>query len=120
MQRGSQDSEMILMADEDERECVGFYDEDEKGSISSESTCYGGYDDMKSDFQPEQKPFTLSNQSDIKIWRSFQVSDQNMQDIPNADKILEDLSSKNVESEPIRSNRYCHTPFLPNLFIIIY
>lgn len=109
MQRDSQDSEMILMADEDESDCVGFYDDDdEKRSISSESTCYGGYDDMKSDFQPGQKPFTLSNQSDIKVWRSFQVNDQNMQDIPNADKILKDLSSTNVESEPSNSNCYSH------------
>lgn len=102
MQRDNQDSELILMGDEDESEYVGSYDEDEKRSISSESTCYGGYNDMKSDFQPEPKPFTLSNPSDIEIWRLFQVSDQNTDDIPNADKILNDLSSKNVECEPIR------------------
>lgn len=102
MQRDSQDSEFILMADEDESEFIGSYDEDEKRSISSESTCYGGYDVIKSNFQsPEQKPFTLFNQADTEIWRLFQVSDQNMQDIPNADKILNDLSSKNAESEPI-------------------
>lgn len=101
MQRNSPDSEFILMADEDESNCIGSYnndDGDEKRSISSESTCCG---DMKSDFQPKQKPVTLSDQSDIEIGRLFQVSDQNMQDIPNADKILNDLSSQNVESEPI-------------------
>lgn len=105
MQRDIQDSELMLRADEDESECVGSYDDDDdddaKRSISSESTCYGGYEDIRSDFQPEQKPVTLSNQSDNEIWRSFQVSDQNMKDIPNADKILNDLSSKNAECEPI-------------------
>lgn len=102
MQRNSQDSAFILIADEDESEFLGSYDEDEKRSISSESTCYGGYDVLKTDFQPaEQKPFTLFNQADTELWRLFQVSDQNIQDIPNADKILNDLSSKNAESEPI-------------------
>lgn len=94
------------MADEDESECIRSYDGDEKRSISSENTCYDGYGGIKSDFQPEQKKFTLSHQSDIEIWRLFQVNDQNMQDIPNADKILNDLFSKNVECEPVSCNLY--------------
>lgn len=91
------ESESILMVDDDiEGECD--YnddidnDDDDKASISSESTCSS---EMKKDTLVLQK--NIQEQSaDLEIWRLFQVDDQNMKDIPNSDVILNILTACNL------------------------
>lgn len=91
----SVESESILMADFDERDIISLYGEDDKRSISSESTCCN---EVKTEFHLRQKQFSSQSTADFEIWRLFQNDDQNMKEIPDADKILNELTSQKVEN----------------------
>lgn len=101
----SQEKESILMVDDDDNvsEFVDDDDEeDEDDDISSESTCCG-------DFKKETLKLhsNLQQQSaDFEIWRLFQVDDQNMKDIPNADVILNKLTSTDIDGKQIERSQF--------------
>ncbi|XP_031618662.1 transient receptor potential channel pyrexia [Contarinia nasturtii] len=85
----------ILMVDNDnELDCVDDEDDD-KRSISSESTCCGNIktETLKHLNNAQQQS------CDFEIWRLFQVDDHNMKDIPNSDAILNILASTDLDGE---------------------
>lgn len=90
------EKEAILMVDDDnESDCDDDEDDDDKRSISSESTCCG---------EIKNETFKLQNHiqqqsADFEIWRLFQVDDQNMKDIPNAEAILNMLTSVDFDGK---------------------
>lgn len=92
--RESQENEAILMVDDDnESDCdnAGDDDDDDDGnrSISSESTSCG-------EFKKESimlRKNCEQESADFEIWRLFQVDDQNMKDIPNAEAVLSTLTA---------------------------
>lgn len=90
--RESPEKEAILMVDDDNDnesdDDVDDDDDDEKRSISSESTSCG---EFKKETLRLQKNLAQQS-SDYEIWRLFQVDNQNMKDIPNADAIIEILN----------------------------
>lgn len=94
------EKESILMVDDDDNvsNCIddddvvdADDDDDDKRSISSESTCIGETLKIQSNV-PQQS-------ADFEIWRLFQVDDQNMRDIPNAETILNNLMSADIDGK---------------------
>ncbi|XP_055322540.1 transient receptor potential channel pyrexia isoform X2 [Sitodiplosis mosellana] len=99
----SQEKESILIDDDDNvSECVDDDevddDEDDKRSesITSESTCCG---DFKNETLKLHSNNIQQQSADFEIWRLFQVDDQNMKDIPNAEAILNSLTSADMDGQ---------------------
>lgn len=70
-------------------------EDDDERSISSESTCCG-------EIKMETLKLHNNNRqqsSDFEIWRLFQVDDQNMNDIPNAEAIMNILTSADLDGK---------------------
>lgn len=97
--RESLEKEAILMVDDDDDNVMMLSDcDDDNRSISSESTSCG-------EFKKESlilRKTCVQESADLEIWRLFQVDDQNMKDIPNAEAALStltacDLSGKNID-----------------------
>lgn len=96
--------ESILMVDDDDNlsECVDDDDDedDDKRSISSESTCCG---EFKNETLKLNHSHMQQQSTDFEIWRLFQVDDQNMRDIPNAEAILDSLTTADMNGKMINS-----------------
>lgn len=70
-------------------------EDDDKRSISSESTCFG---EIKKETLALHKQMHQQS-ADFEIWRLFQVDDQNMREIPNAETILNALTAADSDGE---------------------
>lgn len=96
----SQDENDSILIDDDDNvsESVDDDDDDKRSeSISSESTCCG---DFKDETLKLHSNNNIQEQSaDFEIWRLFQVDDQNMKDIPNAEAILNALTSTEMDGK---------------------
>lgn len=94
--RESQEKEAILMVDDDnESDCEDEEDDDDNNrSISSESTSCG-------EFKKESLMLRKNGEqesADLEIWRLFQVDDQNLKEIPNAEAVLSTLTACEMNS----------------------
>lgn len=103
--RESQEKEAILMVEDDDNvmmlsDCDDGEDDDNR-SISSESTSCG-------EFKRESvmlRKNCVQESADFEIWRLFQVDDQNMKEIPNAEAILSTLTACDLNGKKKESNR---------------
>lgn len=88
-----QENEKMLTIDSDDRDCD--CNDDDKRSISSESTCCDG---AKAELQMRQKQFHFQS-TDFEIWRLFEIDNQSMKDVPNAEKLLDILTLGNLDGK---------------------
>lgn len=86
-----QDKQKMLMVDDDDTECD--CNDEEKRSISSESTCCDG---AKAELQMRSKQFHFQS-TDFEIWRLFEIDGQAMKDIENAEKVLDFLTVEKLD-----------------------
>lgn len=103
-ERESEEKEAILMVDDDnESDCVDADDDDDdenNRSISSESTSCG-------EFKKESLILRKNGEqesADFEIWRLFQVDNQNMKEIPNAEAVLSILTDCDMNGNNFASN----------------